>query len=193
MKERPITFTAPEVRAILEGRKTQTRRVVNPQPLKGVCACPYCASGFAHLDTTAMPDGKHGCSCQEIRKTYGTEGDRLWVRETHAQALIADGKASILGFRATAGAMWKETKWRPSIHMPRWASRVTLEITNVRVERLQDISETDAISEGTEGGGAHPDFWVGAFAEAWDANHKSSHAWETNPWVWGITFKRVMP
>lgn len=191
MKERPITFTVPEVRAILQGRKTQTRLLV-AKKLSGW----YGKEAFneEHLKRVLL-----------YRCKYET-GDRLWVRETWSTEIHNDGDRMV-GYRATDtneacvdcpkneyqqfDKVWNSNKdsWRPGIIMPRWASRITLGITDVRVERLQDISETDAISEGTEGGGAHPDFWVGAFAEAWDANHKSSHAWETNPWVWVITFK----
>lgn len=147
MKTRPILFSGPMVRAILEGRKTQTRRVVKPQPA-------HCAD---------LPMGKDltfASACP-----YGQPGDRLWVRETWAVGTLFDYvRPSLLpkpdcesklavDYAANPRRIWHsedQGRWRPSIHMPRWASRITLEITSVRVERLQDISHKDAIAEGLE-------------------------------------------
>lgn len=192
-KERPILFSGPMVRALLDGRKTQTRRVVKPQPPEGVCRCPY-AGGWAHEHA----DG--ACSCRLIRCPYGWIGDRLWVREAWGlmDTQPSDGPdRATLGYRADGDAAapnGRHQLWRPSIHMPRWASRITLEITDVRVERLQDISEDDAWAEGfpdPEGANReYPDrarYW---FRNLWgEINGKGS--WDMNPWVWALTFRRV--
>lgn len=148
MKEHPILFSAPMVRAILDGTKTQTRRVVKPQPsFFGSMGNPN--TPFKTLDA--------GLHCQ-IRCPYGQPGDRLWVREAHWW--FKDEHDPVTGYyppKLTADDVEyradgddRRKVWRPSIHMPRWASRITLEITGVRVERLQDISEADAKAEGCE-------------------------------------------
>lgn len=220
MREHPIIFSAPMVRAILAGHKTQTRRVVKPQPSAGVRQSPFVRSG--------IEDG-HG---RELRSPYGRPGDRLWVRETLActahhgvwyaadadgfNNLIKDRRASDLCERYGHPYFDIEERHIPSIHMPRWASRITLEITDVRVERVQTMEgqapypgECDALAEGVHrihhGDGAyyysafrnesHPQNWVDptdAFRELWDSiNAKRGHGWDTNPWVWALTFKRV--
>jgi hypothetical protein len=219
MKERPILFTAPMVRAILEGRKTQTRRIIkNVLPNnrirlrdKRVChvlaADPFCP--------------------------YGISGDRLWVRETHEAYYLTRGEKSY-----SAGVKYRaddekrliqidaltyqklnstDSKgWTPSIHMYRWASRIDLEITGLRVDRLQDISEADAIAEGAlsvrtlEFDAKHFTEWkyqwdeaikkgekppIGpspkqTYAALWnEINGKGS--WDANPWVWVIEFKKI--
>ena len=198
MKERPILFNPEMVRAILEGRKTQTRRVIKPQP--------ECESGYEspHENEIGLywrkkdPEGFN--SEPELNDyllsqcPHGQPGDRLWVRETWccdneaaAQDIISPGIGVF--FRATEEnpSMFR---WKPSIHMPRWASRITLEITNVRVERVQDISEEDAISEGmmgsTSDNPAH-DFYI-----LWDEiNEARGFGWVNNPLVWVIEFKKV--
>ena len=197
------------VRAILAGRKTQTRRIVKPQPHGGVRHSPFVPSG--------LEDG-HG---HELRPPYGQPEDRLWVRETWAlSGWAADQKPAEyqhpeaalrnnLLFRADAdGYDDCMQHWRPSIHMPRWASRITLEITGVRVERLQDICEADALAEGIE----RPedirniDVWDGAeralfnglnqpvtqFRRLWESINGPG-AWGANPWVWVVEFRRAQP
>lgn len=140
MKERPILFSGEMVRAILEGRKTQTRRVIKPQP-DSARNSVFVKSGF---------ETKHG---YEIKCPYGQPGDRLWVRETWGlwDTDPKDGpeRAKIF-YRATDENRrdLRYQRWRPSIHMPRWASRINLEITNIRIERVQDITEEDAKAEG---------------------------------------------
>ena len=154
MKERPILFSAPMVRAILEGRKTQTRRVVKPAPQmvtdKRVVPWTGDATALQHL----LESNGHGCR-------YGHPGDRLWVRETWCtdSSLDAQRPSSFIAWPVkyladnaarTCGAIFGNTngKTRPSIYMPRWASRITLEVTGVRIERLHDITEADAMAEG---------------------------------------------
>lgn len=162
MTDRPILFSAPMVRALLEGRKTQTRRVLKPQPepfrLKDGAFCDVYLMQIEgdEYPRIALGDGRCGVITeQEVRCTVG---DRLWVRETFT--VTQHGKAV---YRADArdqgGARWSsivpgdpdhEVRWRSPIHMPRWASRLTLVVTDVRVQRLHDISEDDAMAEGVE-------------------------------------------
>lgn len=203
------------VRAILLGTKTQTRRVVKPSDL-------------------AWMDENQGMRepCNVERCTYGKPGDWLWVRETHSigpgpgvQLVPGEGAGSLrwphVTFTADGTVERRNERWsgefgkrRPSIHMPRWASRITLEITGVRVERLQDISEADAIAEGCRAdAGLHgdDDLAVAATAMAFDQHHGRLHSvpmpnvryavlwesingpgsWDANPWVWVIEFNRV--
>ncbi|PBW39222.1 hypothetical protein CJU12_31065 [Pseudomonas aeruginosa] len=213
MKERPILFTGPMVRAILEGRKTVTRRVVKPQPdFLGSMVDPN--TPFKTLDA-----GLHA----RITCPYGEPGDRLWVRETwhvgkpHDKTAPADILAPLLaegrgitvlytagGWQSVGPAGREEPiypddqplpdwagKGRPSIHMPRWASRILLEITAVRVERLQDISDPGALAEGVSHSEMHSgDSLVDVFARLWES---TGGDWAANPWVWVVEFKRVTP
>ena len=175
MKTRPILFSAPMVRALLEGRKTQTRRIVK----------------FGTL-----PDGNTNNKAPIGLCPYGKVGDFLWVRETWALASRATDLAKVY-YKAHENASHTEfhefvddakvgkyqptwPRFKPSIHMPRWASRITLEITGVRVERLQDCSEADALAEG-----AKPDMPYGTI---WKAIN-GQESWDANPWVWVIEFK----
>lgn len=149
MKDRPILFSAPMVRAILEGRKTQTRRAVNgvadPDEIEVLGD-----SGEAFMHSGACESFcDYACGGAVLKCPYGIPGDRLWVKETfwkHKQTSF------VRHADCASDASWKEKGWRkvPSIHMPRWASRITLEIADVRVERLQDISEADAVAEGLD-------------------------------------------
>jgi hypothetical protein len=205
IKERPILFSAPMVRAILEGRKTVTRRVIKPQP-----------SPHAH---TTSADGSPMSSWWEtgkdiVRCPYGKSGDRLWVRE----AWQADDQVNSVAprdlshgepirypadwdFRQTGCAMIKPGKIRPSIHMPRWASRILLEITDVRVERLQDISRADIRAEGLkcppelasdDVSPNYRDWYPAAWRELWESVN-GADSWTANPWVWVVEFKQVTP
>lgn len=203
MKERPIIFSGPMVRAILAGRKTQTRRIVKPQP-NSMGASGWHWNGWRWQDhpgtTLRGPDEE----CP-----YGQPGDRLWVRETHA--IYGDREQHVIHYRATHQS--EGSGWKPSIHMPRWASRITLEIASVRAERLQEISEEDAKSEGArrfdELPSVHPfgqdaRWSMGspsstdqcltnarfAFANLWESVNGPS-SWDANPWVWVIEFNRA--
>lgn len=184
MKERPIPFNTHEVRATLDGRKSQFRRVIkHRQVLDWLC------------DTTITP------ACAPEWCQY-QPGDRLWVRETWKRGIAIYGNQSVdvAQYRATPGvhdeaddevkrAGW-ESRWRPSIHMPRWASRITLEVTGVRVERLQEISEEDAVAEGF----GPATLTIGArdrFFETWCQLYGGRPAWDSNPWVWVVEFRRV--
>lgn len=207
MKERPILFTGPMVRAILEGRKTVTRRVMKPQPdFLGSMVDPN--TPFKTLDA-----GLHA----RITCPYGEPGDRLWVREAWAADAQVDAIAprdlsqgepiwfpADLSVRQTGCSMISKGRGRPSIHMPRWASRILLEITAVRVERLQDISEEQALAEGVRGEpcdharqacadiGCWGDTAKGAFGFLWESLNGEG-SWAANPWVWVVEFKRVTP
>lgn len=186
------------VRAILEGRKTQTRRVVKPQPV-------WVASpGVPFKTQDADPKGI-------IRCPHGAPGDRLWGKETWGMQRHGDVtdwfRDSLRGddwlsdfwevqYRAEWGPCQEGCFWRPSIYMPRWASRLTLEIEAVRVERLQEISEEDAMAEGWDPQWRaneivdqyRPLLWYGSL---WcDINGPAS--WDANPWVWVIQFRRII-
>lgn len=205
MKERPILFSGPMVRALLAGTKTQTRRVngldvINAEPDRyefiGITSGP----GVPHF---AFHDKK--TSAQVLVKCpYGQPGDRLWVRETWRHRAIGEG-ASDAGqrtdyvYRATENVDGLAERWKPSIHMPRAASRITLEIVSVRVERLQDISEVDALAEGAPP--SHPsidrisrefgyaDFPRSWYAQLWEQINGPG-SWDANPWVWVVEFRK---
>lgn len=210
MSDRPILFSAPMVRALLAGTKTQTRRVVRPQP------SPELLADYAEIRATrgsTRTDAQALSEC--IPCPYGQPGDRLWVRETWNQF---DGWAGYLYAADYDG--WgigpnddpdhvpdHAVRWRPSIHMPRAASRITLEITGVRVERLQDISEADAIAEGVrpDPGGRQDDdaagfhrigavrgdsFPIARYAVLWESINGPG-SWDADPWVWVVEFKRA--
>lgn len=228
-RERPIIFGAESVLAILEGRKTQTRRVVKPQPAEvspGAGRTP----GLVRLRASDPCLSTHGDACP-----YGKPGDRLWVRETwqlfdpdidpisperFGARAPYDGVDDERPIRwttcyASDGPLAHPTlgaaRWRSPIFMPRWASRITLEILRVRVERLHEIDEEDACAEGVGYTrlplvGAHgttvahvggwPTEVVGAtardaFAIGWDSINGKRAPWSSNPWVWVLEFKRV--
>lgn len=200
-KERPILFSGPMVRAILEGRKSQTRRIVREQDIPFVTNVTHqYLSG--EWDQRPLP--------------YGQIGDRLWVRETWRETenmwgykadnlvrpkALKNTDALISFFSQHCTTPVDALKWRPSIHMPRLASRLLLEVTNVRVERLQEISVNDALEEGITRNryGCHRHNEIGGcvtmiegFMELWDSiNAQRGYGWDTNPWVWVVKFKRV--
>lgn len=205
MKDRPILFSAPMVRAILEGRKTQTRRIIKPQPVTG-------------------PGGSQIIDGKSVRFCLG---DRLWVKERFGYTTDSRGQVVLIysddatakyvlaedGGEGDYAAVGKATdrsrcspcyRWKPSIHMPRWASRITLEVTGLRVERVQDISEADAVAEGVEpyhcpqaaalmnavGSKMQPIPYTSGFANLWNEIN-GPLAWAENPWVWVVEFRMV--
>jgi len=200
MKERPILFSAEMVRAILAGNKTQTRRVIKPQPFR---------NGF-QATKKAVYDSRHPAFIKD-RCPYGVPGDRLWVRETwlNAGVEIPGCKPDEIWYREDEDEAFaiscephdQRPKWRPSIFMPRWASRITLEVTGIRVERVQDIIEGDIRSEGVEcpEHDFHSGFCAGecsslrgAFRTLWDSiNKKRGYEWDVNPWCWVISFRKT--
>lgn len=206
MKERPIIFNAEMVRAIINGRKTQTRRVVKPQPIPYGEASPYTmATQREHIGKPWMPVG--GVYQDRWPCPYGQLGDRLWLRETwglmahtdqtdwHRGSVAGESPDSIVQmFSVEHLANWRVENenafWRPSIYMPRWASRITLEITGVRVERLQDISNDDCWAEGMSDA-TNPELkpnrrW---FSKLWESINGPG-SWDSNPFVWVIEFRK---
>lgn len=174
-KERPILFSGTMVQALLDGRKTQTRRVLRREKQYGP---------FAFDD----PRVAHYCP-------YGQPGDRLWVRETWNIQTV--DKVERVAYRADIPNGYSFVPWRPSIFMPRRFSRITLEITDVRVERVRDISEADARAEGVTNAdeGSNPidgSHTIANFANLWEKiNAKRDYGWQANPWVWVIEFNQA--
>lgn len=188
VKERPILFSGPMVQAILSGRKTQTRRVIKG---KGTWSVEE-ADDFSNRKWPGFQD-EYG-TWTDMECPYGYPTDRLWVRETHyvESAGNQDEVGRFVVYRSTDKDA-PVSKWTPSIHMPRWASRITLEIKAVRVERLQDISEEDAKAEGVKESIVLPGdrgSFVPAFGNLW-CEINGVHSWASNPWVWVISFKRI--
>lgn len=196
MRERGMIFNAEMVRALLDGRKTQTRRIIKVQPQEGVRISVLVKSGFE--------DG-HG---RELACPFGDVGDRLWVREAFRVHSKATDVATLV-YRASERQSWtQQTRrvpisecnkpvspeaWTPSLHMPRWASRITLEITGVRVERLKYIPRAGIIAEGypaereIDGGDSDPFLW---YRDLWESIYGYG-SWQDNSWVWVVEFKRV--
>jgi hypothetical protein len=222
MTDRPMQFSPPMVRALMEGRKTQTRRIAKPE-------------GAGRWWQEQLPSGRNGWFC-DVRHAYGsqsmlknlyTPGDRLWVKETwrispdacegwHPESVPTKGwidyraggaeEVSAPSFSHVLDAFGRKVDvdwdclpdtWRPSLFMPRWASRLTLLVTDVRVERLQEISEEDAKAEGLEW--VSPTYGIGGLAESWNSDPRESYrtlwnslhgpdAWDANPWVVAVTF-----
>jgi hypothetical protein len=229
MTDRPILFSAEMVRAILDGKKTQTRRAmkVQPWPEATVEVGPYHPHRIDRNGESQPGPAVFGAIWDHqdivnggdagLRCPYGAPGDTLWVRETWckgaddgrqvplrmATLYRADGEHVTLsdgdGFTQTNRDGSEKLPWRPSIHMPRWASRITLRITDIRVERLHDITEDDARAEGCP----YPTEWAGRFvdrdetAKTWFKSLwnkiNGPGAWEANPWVWVVAFERVKP
>lgn len=217
-KEKPILFSAPMVRAILAGKKSQTRRVI--ASVSGIGrVTEFGRSDTAGYDWTFRDrraywnDLRHADLLSRCPYPVGT---RLWVRETWAPGYTYAGEAACIFYAATKDCrLMKEgttveanymnssppsnLRWRPSIHMPRWASRLSLEVADVRVQRLQDISADDVRAEGVPESDIekwnwwlHPADAPGqAFGELWDSinSKKPGCSWADNPWVWAITFK----
>lgn len=210
MKERGMIFNAEMVRAILDGRKTQTRRIV-----KGTDgAVKFCKEWdingeevfvvLGEKDHTGMNPVLGAISCP-----FGSVGDRIWVRETFRVHSRATDVATLV-YKASERNSWTEQthrvpvavcnkaatpeKWTSSLHMPRWASRILLEITDVRLERLQDISEADAEAEGTTAATniitpPQAVYRVG-YRYLWESLY-GEDSWQANPWGWVIDFKRI--
>lgn len=203
IKERPIIFSAEMVRAILEGRKTQTRRVIKPTiNIRGTCNGIYYDKETRRWYWQLLDKPNVTDICLGVCP-YGEIGDRLWVRETWARVTDYDGNFILNNkrkalYKADGESQITPNKWRSPIHMPRWASRITLEITNIRVERIQDITEDDAKAEGLK---ESPDIelkdgspcYTLPFQILWHQIHgiDNPKSWEANPFVWVIAFKRI--
>ena len=214
LRSRPIPFSAPMVRAILDGTKTQTRRIVKDHP-----GDAWVHDGFGRITSKHPRQGRFGLfvrrglgtdfpECDIVPCPYGQPGDGLWVRE-HWRApascdhlpprSICDSEPLQFIADETTGAEAGFGKARRAFHMPRWASRITLEIVSVRVERLQAISEADALAEGVAGeqeaaeaGLSWHDKPRRAFRFLWQSIN-GADSWDANPWVWVVEFKRVEP
>ncbi|HIF6270565.1 hypothetical protein [Raoultella ornithinolytica] len=230
MKERGMIFNGEMVRALLSGRKTQTRRSMKVQPSEGFTPmnmalepdykARWYTPGIVDKEGYLQPASKEvfgvaneneGYSCP-----FGAVGDRIWVREAFRVHSRATDVATLV-YKASERNSWTEQthrvpvavcnkpatpeKWTPSLHMPRWASRILLEITDVRVERLNSISQEDAQAEGLELTGWRPTYSdpdsggevitpYDNFAELWSSIY-GDESWQANPWVWVIEFKRV--
>lgn len=219
MRERPILMQGDMVRATLAGTKRQTRRLVKPQP---PVYSEHFRQWYGRPDVWLDQDG----SDYSVRCPYGQVGTKLWVRETWAAVWPGESPVPLsecrIEYRADLPPGSKDgpgewpaecksdaeaPKWRPSIHMPRWASRITLEVTGVRVERLKSISEDDARAEGVEPDvveawfdavGAPDPYAVASrsvyrhgFQALWDRINGAKVPWSSNPWVFAIEFKRV--
>ncbi|HDS4464665.1 TPA: hypothetical protein QHX92_000978 [Klebsiella pneumoniae subsp. pneumoniae] len=212
MKESGMIFNGEMVRAILDGRKTQTRRIIKD-----------CTVGRDQISKFIQIEKKFiGCYPEDVPELireccpYGVPGDRIWVREAFRVHSRATDVATLV-YKASERNSWTEQthrvpvavcnkpatpeKWTPSLHMPRWASRILLEITDVRVERLNSISQEDAQAEGLELTGWRPTYSdpdsggevmtpYDNFAELWSSIY-GDESWQANPWVWVIEFKRV--
>lgn len=188
MKERGLLFSAPMVLALLAGRKTQTRRVVKP----GGFVLPSYGDGWVYNGSALVLEEVGGTSIHPLPNCpYGVPGDRLWVKETCYEGTHSGGRPWVRYRADGADQLPSGTRWRSSIHMHRWASRIALEITDVRVQRLRDITDDDCRAEGMDGrhltGGVRDAFWV-----TWEHIH-GEHSWEINPYVWALTFKVVQP
>lgn len=178
MKERPILFSAPMVRALLDGSKVQTRRTAK-------------LTDAAHVKEPrghrrwhpGDPDAVAACP-------YGQSGDRLWVRETWAMHPDFRPESRRCVYRADPGSQYDVSRWTPAIHMFRWASRITLEITGVRVERLLDISDEDSLAEGIypTATGLYPGAATAEYKKLWESINGPG-SWAANLWVWVIEFK----
>lgn len=226
-RERPILFNGDMVRALLAGTKTQTRRLVKPQPDDTHNGQPYWHIGGLRTSWLQRPVGAEPhWGNNPLPCPYGQPGERLWVRESWTPDPVDDGdwnytswagckEGRIAGvperFRDPGhviyAAHWEGAplRWTPSIHMPRWASRIRLEITEVRAERLQDITEADARAEGITDGGClncgnpepcgcsepAPDA-RDSYARLW-MSINGDESWAANPWVWVVKFKVVQP
>lgn len=216
MKERGMIFNSEMVRAILSNRKTQTRRVMKVQPESNQLGLLLITDSTKRSDIGKYHWAESNATGNHVRSKlfscpFGAVGDRIWVRETWAEAGASapDLKLYRANYPEHVPSIYEnvppaeEIRWTPSIHMPRTASRIQLEITDVRVERLNAISEEDARAEGIIDGGClncgehepcgcanpEPDA-TDAFAYLWQSIY-GQESWNANPWVWVIEFKRV--
>ena len=192
---KPIIFSTPMVRAILEGRKTQTRRVIKIDDAPENWKISIAGTSIVRTEP------------YDVKLPRYAAGDILWVRETWAKRIHSDNRYYYKADN-NLGAIFnrEDDKWRSPIFMPREAARIFLQVTNVRVERLQDITEEDAIAEGLNIGTVDNEKYaknnayrlladnlpVAMFADLWDSlNAKRGYGWEKNPWVWVIEFEKI--
>lgn len=216
MRELPILFSTPMAQAILDDRKSMTRRVIKPQPT-------FVNKEYSYVICNAIDKPS-----KEIKCPYGQPGDLLWVKETWKVGCIGDSESPGFSFKYRAGAddyvlnayptdeerfdlinkYVIKKGWQPSLLMPKEAARLWLEVTSVRVERLRDITEEDVIAEGTKDGDKYisklppsgdvdkdisiANWHIACFWELWSSiNSKRGYGWYANPWVWVVEFKVV--
>jgi hypothetical protein len=228
MRERPVLMNGAMVRAVLDGRKMQTRRLVKLPPAPNHLG-EWKPDTFGGTDARGREHPEQPCIWHTrtghcIACPLGAVGDRLWVKETWQHYDWSEDGEPCLRYAADCATIWpavpddataeqlhdrwialsdpanyridnaaRDRRWRPAIHMPRWASRLMLEITDVRVQRLQDISREDAKAEGVDPaivGGIRGACYREAFAQLWDSVN-GADAWDANPWVWAITFRKA--
>jgi hypothetical protein len=203
VKERPIIFSGPMVKAILDGRKSQTRRVIKLDKYSNWQVLPESSNGTGACVLAGSRDLTTWIECP-----YGQIGDRLWVKEnalpdfpkafsyydwTWAEVPEEYRSPEYVLYRADG--RHEDVKMHPSIFMPRWASRITLEIVNVRVERLQEISERDAYLEGIPLVISNEDNYItpqSRYKDLWESINAKKYPWASNPWVWVVEFKKVV-
>ncbi|MEY7696592.1 hypothetical protein [Klebsiella quasipneumoniae] len=217
MKERGMIFNSEMVRAILSNRKTQTRRIMKVQPESNQLGLLLITDSTKHNDIGKYHWAESNATGNHVRSKlfscpFGAVGDRIWVRETFNSFWVTDEEieeiqediskaADLCDYKADYPDSSQPAEgWTPSIHMPRWASRILLEITDVRVERLNAISQADAIAEGAPPSHpsidcvsqeyGFPDFSRSWFGQTWQHIY-GEESWDANPWVWVIEFERV--
>lgn len=213
MKSRPILFSGAMVRAILDGSKTQTRRIckASTQNQADIIGGAIMDDEITDLTGIGYFEGK--AWREQVECPYGQPGDTLWVRECISKPTQWDVEGKVFTGFYRASEPERQVRWQPSIHMPRWASRITLEITGIRVERLQDIAEADAKAEGIEEtatgwksyeiihagphkGMPHPHSHVDnrspitSYRELWESINGAG-SWDENPFVWVVEFRKV--
>lgn len=206
MKERGMIFNAEMVRALLSGRKTQTRRIMKVQPKSNQLGLLLITDSTKHSDIGKYHWAESNATGNHVRSKlfscpFGAVGDRIWVRETFNSFWVTDEEieeiqediskaADLCDYKADYPDSSQPAEgWTPSIHMPRWASRILLEIIDVRVERLRSMSQDDARAEGVIAASGPMEAGL-AFRELWDSIY-GEESWKANPWVWVIEFKRV--
>ena len=205
MKESPILFSAPMVRALLAGTKTQTRRIFKPDRMTWDANGRYTTYAMRGGELSTTGSGPFKPSSWLHYCPYGQPGDRLWVRETFARIdgqtrpwIETDYQATYTHGDRLGDTLGIKKRWTPSIHMPRHASRITLEVTGVRVERLQDIDLADALAEGISDTGAlildsagnEQGGPIAEYAVLWEQINGPG-SWDANPFVWVVTFRRI--
>lgn len=196
MKERPILMTPENAQKCFDGVKMQTRRIIKPQPKPDPDGTKYSKTGFywacSKVESMVnLETAKHLCP-------YGVVGDRLWIREAVKMCSLSHNSWISLHYKGSGDQgeaieiPWRDdhaplslTKFTPSLHMPRWACRTVVEITEIRVQRIQDVTQLDALHEGCEG----PDHKANFF-HLWNSIN-GADSWDANPWVWALTFRKV--
>ncbi|MFA5378198.1 MAG: hypothetical protein WC455_20765 [Dehalococcoidia bacterium] len=216
MKKHPILMSTTMIQAILDGRKTQTRRVIKPQPTISACGLILHGAEWLEQYMTSENEIVHiGDYSKRHRCPYGQVGDHLWCKETWASDCTCENpECNGVIYKAGYAGKIIPDKWRPSIFLPRKFSRLTLEITEIRVQRVQEITDKEIQAEGVEVTFFEPgEFGIanpcatgvvdlpngytiyttarGCFTALWNSINGKKYPWESNPYVWAITFKVI--